>query len=63
MEAKETRHSVARDVAEEAKKSGVKRLLLTHFSPRYADTRMLLEEAKAEFKETLAAEDGMRLEV
>jgi len=61
-EAKETQHSTAKDAAKTAKKAGAKKLILTHFSGRYADTSALLAEARAIFQETLAAEDGMRLE-
>jgi ribonuclease Z len=62
-EAKETSHSTAQDAAACAKKAGAKRLLLTHFSGRYADTSQLLAEAKAIFPAVDAANDGMKLEV
>ncbi len=62
-EAKETRHSTAEDAARAAKKAGAKRLLLTHFSGRYADTSLLLSDAKKIFQEVSAAEDGMKIEV
>jgi len=62
-EAKETSHSTAGDAAACAKKSGAKKLLLTHFSGRYADTAQLVAEAKEIFPATEAAKDGMKLEV
>ncbi len=62
-EAAEAKHSTASQAADIAKKAGVKKLLLTHLSGRYKDTKILLEEAKAIFENTLVAEDGMRLEV
>jgi ribonuclease Z len=61
-EAKETQHSTAADAAACAKKAGAKRLILTHFSGRYADTSALVAEAKAIFPATEAARDGMKLE-
>jgi ribonuclease Z len=62
-EAKETRHATAEDAAKTAKKGGVKKLMLTHFSGRYADTSQLLSEARALFPQTACAEDGMKAEV
>ncbi|MFA6328781.1 MAG: ribonuclease Z [Candidatus Micrarchaeia archaeon] len=62
-EAKDTSHSTAQDAATCAKKAGAKRLLLTHFSGRYADTTPLVAEAKKIFPAVEAAKDGMKLEV
>jgi ribonuclease Z len=56
-------HSGVKGAAELAKKSGVKKLVLTHFSRRYQDTKPLLDEARKTFGETLIAEDFMRLEM
>lgn len=59
-----TGHSTARDAAKVARDAGVLRLAITHFSPRYADDPRALErEARAIFPETVAAFDGMVLEV
>jgi ribonuclease Z len=59
-----TGHSTARDAAQIARDAGVMRLVLTHFSPRYADEPRILErEARAVFAETVAAYDGMVLEI
>jgi ribonuclease Z len=59
-----TGHSTARDAAEVATQAGALRLVLTHFSPRYADDPRLLErEARAVFPGVEAAHDGMVLEI
>jgi ribonuclease Z len=44
--------------------AGVRRLVLTHISPRYdRDASELLAEAKAVFPETVIARDGMTVDV
>jgi ribonuclease Z len=59
-----TGHSTARDAARMAREAGVLRLAITHFSPRYADDPRALErEAKTVFPDTVAAFDGLSLEV
>jgi len=62
-EAKEAKHSTAAQAASAAKKAGVKQLLLTHISGRYADNSHLLLEAKKTFENSVVAEDGMKAEV
>lgn len=60
----ETRmHSSARETALLAKRAGVKRLAITHFSRRYQDVRELENDAKKVFPNTFAAEDFMRVKL
>ncbi|MBA3260400.1 MAG: ribonuclease Z [Gemmatimonadales bacterium] len=62
--AKETGHSSAAEAARVALDAGVRRLVLTHISPRYTrDAPELLAEARAIFPETIIARDGMTVEV
>ena len=62
--AKETGHSTAAEAARIAVEAGVRRLVLTHISPRYTrDAPELLAEARAIFPETVIARDGMVVDV
>ncbi|MEX2569950.1 MAG: ribonuclease Z [Gemmatimonadota bacterium] len=62
--ARKTGHSTAREAAKVAREAGAHRLVLTHFSPRYADASRLLEkEARKVFPQTDAAYDGLVIEV
>jgi ribonuclease Z len=62
--AKETGHSTAREAAELASAAGVKRLILTHISPRYTrEAPELLAEARSFFAPSEIARDGMEIEV
>ncbi|MDR2954242.1 MAG: ribonuclease Z [Prevotella sp.] len=57
--AKETGHSTAAQAAEIAKRAGVKKLMLGHFSARYPDNRVLLDEATKIFSNTILANEGL----
>lgn len=57
IRAKKTMHSTAAQAATIAKKAEVGKLLIGHFSARYANQQILLEEAASIFKETILAED------
>lgn len=61
--AKETFHSSARQAATIALKAEVKRLIIGHFSARYPDENILLEEAKAIFPHTILAEENANVPV
>ena len=59
-----TRHSTAREAAEVARAAGAHRLALTHISSRYAeDARTLEREARAVFRRTVVAYDGLEIEI
>ncbi|RAI84999.1 ribonuclease Z [Algoriphagus yeomjeoni] len=53
-----TFHSTAKQAAEVAKISKVKKLLLGHFSSRYVHLEPLLEEAKSVFPNSILSEEG-----
>ncbi|MBS0620251.1 MAG: ribonuclease Z [Verrucomicrobia bacterium] len=55
--AKKHHHLTAKQAAEMAKKAGVERLVLTHFSARYQDPEDFEKEAQQIFPNTIAAED------
>lgn len=57
VRAKKTGHSTARQAAEIAKMAQVKKLIIGHFSSRYSDLNVLLEEARAVFRNTELAEE------
>lgn len=66
--ARQSTHSTASDAARVAKEACVRRLVLTHVSPRYApgnavELPRLLSQARAIFPETIIAEDFMSVEV
>ncbi len=54
----ETMHTTAKEAAELAKRLNVKKLILTHISPRYKDVSAHLEEARRIFPNTDIAHDG-----
>ncbi len=56
-------HSTAAQAAEDALKAGVKKLVIGHYSSRYNDLNLLLQEAKSIFPETSLAIEGMKFDV
>lgn len=58
VRAEQTHHSTARQAAEMALRSNAKRLLIGHFSARYTDERILLDEARKVFPKTELANEG-----
>jgi ribonuclease Z len=61
--AQKTFHSTAADAAEIALRTSAKTLLIGHFSARYKDVTVLLEEARMIFPNTQAASEGTTLPV
>ena len=55
--AKRYLHMTAKDAALMAKKAAAKKLVLTHFSARYRDTKLFEKEARQYFPNTYAAND------
>ncbi len=56
-------HSTARQAAHVAKDAGVGKLLIGHFSARYPNEKILLNEAQEVFANTLLANEGMIVDV
>ena len=54
-------HSTARQAGMVAREAGVKKLILGHYSSRYEDLSLLEKEAQAEFPDTIAATEGMKI--
>ena len=44
-----------------AKQASVKQLLIGHYSARYTNLNVLLDEAKEVFENTILAEDGLKI--
>ncbi|MFB5631432.1 MAG: ribonuclease Z [Nitrosopumilaceae archaeon] len=59
----ETHHSTAKEAAELAKNANVSNLILTHFSARYNDETVLVEEAKIIHDNVTAAKDLLEIEI
>lgn len=61
--AKTTFHSTSLQAATIAKKAGVDKLIVGHFSARYRDLKPLLDEARTVFKNTELAIEGHKFSV
>ena len=61
--ATETRHSTAKQAAILGKNAKVKNLILTHFSARYKDETLHLEEAKQIHDSVITARDLLEIEI
>ncbi|MFH0970180.1 MAG: ribonuclease Z [Candidatus Diapherotrites archaeon] len=60
--AEEVKHSTARMAGEIAQRIGAAQLFLTHFSPRYANGKEMVKEARKEFTNVVGAHDLLRVE-
>lgn len=61
--AHKTKHSTAKQAAEIAKAAEVGKLILGHYSTRYANLNLFLKEAKSVFQNVELAEDGKIFEL
>lgn len=59
----ERKHCTSVEAAEVAKEARAKKLILTHFSARYKNISALVREARSVFPATVAAKDGLRIDV
>ena len=62
-QAKQRGHSTTLQAVKAARESGAKRLIIGHFSSRYKDESVLLNECRGEFAETYLAEEGRTFEI
>ena len=63
VRAKQTFHSTAKQAATIAKEANVKKLIIGHFSARYENDEILLNEAKEIFDNTVLANEGLSFNV
>ena len=63
MQARKRFHSTARQAAEVALKANVKELIIGHYSSRYPDNNVLLEEAKEVFPNTILSNEGLQIDL
>jgi ribonuclease Z len=61
--AEETFHSTAKQAAEMAKLANARQLMIGHFSSKYENLYVLLDEAKEIFKNSLIAIEGKTVEI
>lgn len=56
-------HSTAREAGKIARMAGAKRLIIGHYSNRYTSTELLLRQAREEFENVTAADEGMKIDL
>lgn len=62
-QARKRGHSSARQAARIAAMAGAKVLIIGHFSQRYTDAEILVNEARAEFPGVIAASEGLQIDL
>lgn len=63
IRAQKTQHSTAAQAATIARDAKVKQLVIGHFSARYEDERLLLDEARSIFPDTILANENLTIHV
>lgn len=63
VKARETKHSTAAEAAKVALQAQVRKLIIGHFSARYKDLNVMLNEARNLFPETYLAQEGEIFEI
>ncbi len=61
--ARETKHSTAKEAARLAEKARVKKLVLTHISPRYKNNDLIENEARQEFGNLVVGQDLLEIKI
>lgn len=61
--AQETGHSTAHQAAIMAKKSGVGRLITGHYSSRYHELNVFLQECQSVFPNTILGKEGLLVQI
>lgn len=61
--AAERGHSIAAEAGRIARMAGVKQLIIGHYSKRYTDIGILVDEAKKEFDNVIAANEGLTIDL
>jgi ribonuclease Z len=61
--ARDTGHSTATQAAQTAQQANARKLVIGHFSSRYKDTDVLVNEARQIFSETYAAQEGYEFKI
>lgn len=63
LKALENKHSTSSQAASIAKQANVDKLVLTHISPRYTNTKQLEKEAREVFENTIIGKDYLTIEL
>ena len=61
--ARQTFHSTAKEAAAFAREAGAGKLLIGHFSTRYKNDELFVQEARSVFPNTVAVSDGDRFTI